>query len=103
MTFYLEISRSEFEIAFSRKGWLIDMDKKGYKLSIYDHDIDFCVTMVEWVDVTDNDRGDIRRRRAIDISNYICVCGIIAQNFIVIWEKMWTTYFDQIEILSEFH
>ena len=28
-----------------------------------------CVTMVGWAYVEDSDRGDFRRRRAIDISN----------------------------------
>ena len=34
------------------------MEWKGYELSIHDHDIDFCVTMVGWVDVPDSDQGD---------------------------------------------
>ena len=28
-----------------------------------------CVTMVRWADAPDSDRGDFRRRRAIDISS----------------------------------
>ena len=29
-----------------------------------------CVTMVVWADVPDSDRGDFRRRRAVDISSF---------------------------------
>ena len=62
----LEVSTSEYEIA-SGMGWLVDMEWKGYESSIHDHDIDYCVTMVGWVGVPDNDRSDFRRRRAVDI------------------------------------
>ena len=30
-----------------------------------------CVTKVGWADVPDSDRGDFRRRRAVDISSYV--------------------------------
>ena len=46
----------------------IDMDWKECELSIDDLDIDLCVTMVRWVDVPDNDRGDFGRQRVVDIS-----------------------------------
>ena len=51
-----------------------------------------CVTMVRWADVPDSERGDFRRRRAVDISSYhyaqtcdlyfkkqshICLCGLV--------------------------
>ena len=29
-----------------------------------------CETMVGWADVPDSDRGDFRRRRAVDISSF---------------------------------
>ena len=32
------------------------MERKGCELSIHDHDIDFSVTMVWWVDVLDSDQ-----------------------------------------------
>ena len=48
--------------------WLIDMKRKGFESSIYDHDIDYSVTMVGWADVPESDWGDFRRRRAFDIS-----------------------------------
>ena len=57
----------------SKTGWLIDIDQKGCESSIHDHDIDFCVTIVGWVDVPDSNRGDFRRQRALDIFSYICV------------------------------
>ena len=41
----------------------IDNERKGCKSSIHDHDID------RWSDVPDSDRGDFRRRRAVDISS----------------------------------
>ena len=47
-----------------------DMERKGRESSIHDNDIDFCVTMVWWLDVPDTDQGDFRRQRAVDI--YIC-------------------------------
>ena len=39
------------------------MERKGSESSIHDHD------MVGWADVPDSDRGDFRRRRAIDKSS----------------------------------
>ena len=48
----------------------VDMEWKGYKSFVRDHDIDFCVTMVGCVDVPDSDPGDFRRRRAVDISSW---------------------------------
>ena len=51
-------------------GRLIEMERKWYGSSIIDHDIDFIVTMAGCVDVPDSDRGDIRRRRAVDISSF---------------------------------
>ena len=45
------------------------MEQKGCESPIHDHDIDFCVIMVGWVDVSDSDRGDIRHRPAINISS----------------------------------
>ena len=51
----------------SGMGGLIDMVRKGCKPSIFH--IDLYVTMVVWVDVPDNDWGDIRRWRAGDISS----------------------------------
>ena len=34
------------------------------------------VTIVGWADVPDNDWGDFRRRRAVDISSCLC-CALI--------------------------
>ena len=56
---------------------LIDMERKGYELIIHDHECsDLWVTMVGWVDVLDSYRGDFRRRRAVDISSWWCLCGV---------------------------
>ena len=49
---------------------LIDVEWKGCELSIHDHDIDLCVTMVVWVDAPDSDLGDFRHRRAVNIASY---------------------------------
>ena len=48
------------------------MARKGCELVIHDHDL--WVTMMVWVDVSDIDQGDFRRRRAIDISSCHCYC-----------------------------
>ena len=47
---------------------LIDMERKGCELIIHDHDPDFWVTKVGWVDVLDSEGGNLRRRRAVDTS-----------------------------------
>ena len=57
-------------------GWPVDKERKGCESSIHDHNIDFCVTMIECVDVPDSDWGDFRHRRAVDISScfiYACI------------------------------
>ena len=36
-----------------------------------------CVTMVGWADVLDSDRGDFRRRCAVDISSLLLCCQIV--------------------------
>ena len=65
----LGVSRSESEIALSQKwgGWLI-MNEKDVSHPFMTM-ILTCVTMVRWADVLDSDRGDFRRRCAIDISS----------------------------------
>ena len=63
----LGVSRSESEIALSQEwGGRLTMNKKAVSLPFLTM-ILTCVTMVRWADVSDNDRGDFRRRRAIDI------------------------------------
>ena len=65
----LGVSRSESEIALS-EGW-------GSRLTMSEKDVSHpfttmiltCVTVVAWADVPERDRGDFRRRRAIDISS----------------------------------
>ena len=66
----LGVSRSESEIALSQE-W-------GSRLTMNEKDVSHpfmtmiltCVTMVGWADVLDSDRGDFRRRRAVDLSSY---------------------------------
>ena len=48
---------------------LIDMERKGCESIVHDHDWDLWVTMVGWMDVPYSDWGDLRRRRAVDISS----------------------------------
>ena len=38
--------------------------------TIHDHGIDLFVTMVGWVDVPDSDKGDFKRRCAVDIPSF---------------------------------
>ena len=65
----LWVSRSESEIALSQEwsGWLT-MNEKDVSHPFMTM-ILTCVTMMGWADVPDNDRGDFRRRRAVDISS----------------------------------
>ena len=63
------VSRSESDIALSQK--------RGGRLTMNEKDVSHpfmtmvlsCVTMVGWAGVPDSDRGDFRRRRAVDISS----------------------------------
>ena len=65
----LGISRSESDIALSQE-W-------GSRLTMNEKDVSHpfmamiltCITMVGWADVPNSDRGDFRRRRAVDISS----------------------------------
>ena len=67
----LGVSRSESEIALSREwGSLLTMNEKDANRPFMTM-ILTCVTMVGWADVPDSDRGDFRRRRAVDISSCI--------------------------------
>ena len=69
----LGVSRSESEIALPQE-W-------GSRLTMNEKDVSHpfmtmiltCVTVVAWADVPDSDRGDFRRRRAVDISSYLCI------------------------------
>ena len=67
----LGVSRSESEIALSQE-WdsLLTMNEKDASHPFMTM-ILTCVTMVGWADVPDSDRGDFRRRRAVDISSLI--------------------------------
>ena len=66
----LGVSRSEPEIALSQEwGSLLTMNEKDVSHPFMTM-ILTCVTMVGWADVPDSDRGDFRRRRAVDISSY---------------------------------
>ena len=65
----LGVSRSETEIALSQEcGGRLTMDKTDV-IRPFMTMILTCVTMVGWADVPDSDRGDFRRRRAVDISS----------------------------------
>ena len=62
----LGVSRSESEIALSQNGVV---DWQWTKRMWVIHDIDLC-DHGEWADVPDSDRGDFRRRHAVDISSF---------------------------------
>ena len=67
----LGVSRSESEIALSQEwGSLLTMNEKDASYPFMTM-ILTCVTMVGWADVPDSDRGDFRRRRAVNISSFI--------------------------------
>ena len=65
----LGVSRPESEIALSQE-WSdrLTMNEKDVS-PLFMTMILICVTMVRWADVPDSDRGDFRRRRAVDISS----------------------------------
>ena len=63
----LGVSRSESEIALSQEwGGQMTWNEKDLTMVLTS------VTMVGWADVPDSDRGDFRRRRAVDISSLVC-------------------------------
>ena len=72
----LGVSRSESEIALSQE-W-------GSRLTMNEKDVSHpfmtmiltCVTVVAWADVPDSDRGDFRRRRAVDITSFSLVLSL---------------------------
>ena len=65
----LGVSRSESEIALSQeRGGRLTMNVKDVSHQFMTM-ILTCVTMVGWEDVPDSDRGDFRRRRAVNISS----------------------------------
>ena len=65
----LGVSRSESEIALSQEwGGQLTMNEKDVSHPFMTM-ILTCVTMVRWADVLDTDRGDFRRRRAVNISS----------------------------------
>ena len=67
----LRVSRSESEIALSQE-WssLLTMNEKDGSHPFMPMILTW-VTMVGWADVPDSDRGDFRRRRAVDISSFV--------------------------------
>ena len=67
----LGVSRSESEIALSQEwGSLLTMNEKDASHPFMTM-ILTCVTMVGWADVLDSDRGDFRRRHAVNISSLV--------------------------------
>ena len=71
--FDLGVSRSESENALSQEwGGRLIKNEKDVSHSFMPM-ILTCVYMVRWADVPDSDRGDFRRRRAVDISSFIVV------------------------------
>ena len=70
---------------------LIDMERKGCKLIIHDHDCDLWVTMVGWATVPYSDGGDFRRRRAIDISSSSWI--MVKLGRVLSWVKMSAEFF----------
>ena len=78
----LVVSRSDSEIALSREwGGQLTMIKKDVSHPFMTM-ILTCVTMVGWADVPDSDWGDFRRRRAVDIPNYLMFPAQCLRNYI---------------------
>ena len=87
----LGVSRSESEIALSQEwGGRLIMNKKDVSHPFMTM-ILTCVTMVRWADVPDSDRGDFRRRRAVDISSYDLAISQLRHSYLAI-----TTYISSI-------
>ena len=51
-------------------GGPIDMEQKWCELIIHGHDHDLCVTMVQWVNVLNSERGDYKHQHAIEMSSF---------------------------------
>ena len=51
--------------------------QKGCESDIRDHDRDLLVTMVKCKDLPDSDRGDLRYRRAVDLSTSLDWRGVV--------------------------
>ena len=70
----LGVSRSESEIALSQEwGGRLTMNEEEFWVTKKKKIMTMiltCVTMVRWADVPDSDRGDFRRRRAVQISSF---------------------------------
>ena len=76
----------DLDLEVSRLGGPIDIKRKRCELIV--HDIDFFVTMVGWVDVPDNGRGDFKRRRAGALSIFrgiVISSWAVINVFIYIW------------------
>ena len=84
----LGVSRSESEITLSQE--------RGGRLTISEKNVSHpfmtmiltCVTMVGWADVPDSDRGDFRRRRAVDISSYVWFQDPISNVIGKLWNRI---------------
>ena len=76
----VEISRSKSEMALSQEwdGRLTWNEK--YVSHPFMTMILTSVTMVGWADVPDSDWDDFKRRRAVDISSWQCLCCVFAKN-----------------------
>ena len=46
------------------------------------------IAVVGWVDVPDSDWGDFRRRRAVDISSYICVLSVSSNQWDLLFQMV---------------
>ena len=65
------VSRSESEITLSQEwGGRLTMNEKAVSHPLMTM-ILTCVTMIRWADVPDNDWGNFRRMRAVDISSSV--------------------------------
>ena len=76
----LPFSRSESEIALSHWDGRLTWNEK-HMTHQFINMILTSVTMVGWADVRDSDRGDVRRRRAVDISSFATCLWVFQHDF----------------------
>ena len=95
----LGVWRSESEIALSQEwGSGLTMNEKDTSHPFWFMTMILtCVTVVAWVDVPDSDRGDFRRRRAVDISSFDCK---MCKNWILELFSNFPTFYESLHDFS---
>ena len=88
----LGVSRSESEIALSQEwGSRLKMNEKDVSHPFMTMILTY-VTVVAWADVPDSDRGDFRRRRAVDISSLVSSLTSFRYDFYLPKLRTWLSH-----------